>query len=114
MRLDISMLEVRADLGIGIHAPYEGHGATTIWASFGRSLALPPGDRGIRFNKAEGNGGIGIESDLCRREKVLASQGKPDEEGVNFAFAAQGACGFGDFGILLFHFPELLYMTEQS
>lgn len=41
LRLDISMLVVRADLGIGIHAPYDtGHGGYYNMASFGKSLAF--------------------------------------------------------------------------
>lgn len=41
IRLDISMLVLRADLGIGIHAPYNtGHGGYYNMPSFGKSLAL--------------------------------------------------------------------------
>lgn len=41
LRFDISMLVVRADLGIGIHAPYEtGHGGYYNMKSFGNSLAF--------------------------------------------------------------------------
>jgi len=41
LRLDISMLVVRADLGIGIHAPYNtGHGGYYNMESFGKSLAF--------------------------------------------------------------------------
>lgn len=41
LRFDISMLVVRGDLGIGIHAPYEtGHGGYYNMESFGRSLAF--------------------------------------------------------------------------
>lgn len=41
LRFDISMLVVRADLGIGIHAPYNtGHGGYYNMANFGKSLAF--------------------------------------------------------------------------
>ena len=41
LRLDISMLVLRADLGIGIHAPYNtGHGGYYNMESFGKSLAF--------------------------------------------------------------------------
>lgn len=41
LRLDISMLVIRADLGIGIHAPYNtGHGGYYNMVSFGKSLAF--------------------------------------------------------------------------
>lgn len=41
LRLDISMLVVRADLGVGIHAPYNtGHGGYYNMESFGKSLAF--------------------------------------------------------------------------
>ena len=41
LRFDISMLVVRADLGIGIHAPYStGHGGYYNMKSFGNSLAF--------------------------------------------------------------------------
>lgn len=41
LRLDISMLVVRADLGIGIHAPYNtGHGGYYNMESFSKSLAF--------------------------------------------------------------------------
>jgi outer membrane protein assembly factor BamA len=41
LRFDISMLVVRADLGIGIHAPYNtGHGGYYNMESFGKSLAF--------------------------------------------------------------------------
>lgn len=41
LRLDISMLVVRADLGIGIHAPYDtGHGGYYNMESFGKSLSF--------------------------------------------------------------------------
>ena len=41
LRVDISMLVIRGDLGIGIHAPYDtGHGGYYNMASFGKSLAF--------------------------------------------------------------------------
>lgn len=41
LRFDISMLVIRADLGIGIHAPYNtGHGGYYNMTSFGKSLAF--------------------------------------------------------------------------
>lgn len=41
LRLDISMLVIRGDLGIGIHAPYNtGHGGYYNMKSFGKSLAF--------------------------------------------------------------------------
>lgn len=41
LRLDISMLVIRADLGIGIHAPYNtGHRGYYNMESFGKSLAF--------------------------------------------------------------------------
>lgn len=41
LRFDISMLVVRADLGIGIHAPYNtGHGGYYNMVNFGKSLAF--------------------------------------------------------------------------
>lgn len=41
LRFDISMLVIRADLGIGIHAPYNtGHGGYYNMESFGKSLAF--------------------------------------------------------------------------
>lgn len=41
LRFDISMLVIRADLGIGIHAPYNtGHGGYYNMPSFGKSLAF--------------------------------------------------------------------------
>lgn len=41
LRLDISMLVIRADLGVGIHAPYNtGHGGYYNMESFGKSLAF--------------------------------------------------------------------------
>jgi outer membrane protein assembly factor BamA len=41
LRFDISMLVVRGDLGIGIHAPYNtGHGGYYNMESFGKSLAF--------------------------------------------------------------------------
>lgn len=41
IRLDISMLVIRGDLGIGIHAPYNtGHGGYYNMPSFGKSLAF--------------------------------------------------------------------------
>lgn len=41
LRFDISMLVIRADLGIGIHAPYNtGHGGYYNMANFGKSLAF--------------------------------------------------------------------------
>ena len=41
LRLDIGMLVVRGDLGIGIHAPYNtGHGGYYNMKSFGNSLAF--------------------------------------------------------------------------
>ena len=41
LRFDISMLVIRADLGIGIHAPYStGHGGYYNMPSFGKSLAF--------------------------------------------------------------------------
>ncbi len=41
LRLDIEMLVIRADLGIGIHAPYNtGHGGYYNMESFGKSLAF--------------------------------------------------------------------------
>lgn len=41
LRFDISMLVLRADLGIGIHAPYNtGHGGYYNMPSFGKSLAF--------------------------------------------------------------------------
>jgi len=41
LRVDISMLVIRGDLGIGIHAPYDtGHGGYYNMPSFGKSLAF--------------------------------------------------------------------------
>ncbi len=41
LRFDISMLVIRADLGIGIHAPYStGHGGYYNMPNFGKSLAF--------------------------------------------------------------------------
>ena len=41
LRVDISMLVIRGDLGIGIHAPYStGHGGYYNMPSFGKSLAF--------------------------------------------------------------------------
>ena len=41
LRLDISMLVIRGDLGIGIHAPYKtGHGGYYNMPNFGKSLAF--------------------------------------------------------------------------
>ncbi len=41
LRFDISMLVIRADLGIGIHAPYNtGHGGYYNMPNFGKSLAF--------------------------------------------------------------------------
>ena len=41
LRLDISMLVIRGDLGIGIHAPYNtGHGGYYNMPNFGKSLAF--------------------------------------------------------------------------
>ncbi len=41
LRVDISMLVIRGDLGIGIHAPYDtGHGGYYNMKSFGKSLAF--------------------------------------------------------------------------
>lgn len=41
LRVDISMLVIRGDLGIGIHAPYNtGHGGYYNMPSFGKSLAF--------------------------------------------------------------------------
>lgn len=41
LRFDISMLVIRADLGIGIHAPYNtGHGGYYNMVNFGKSLAF--------------------------------------------------------------------------
>lgn len=41
LRFDISMLVIRADLGVGIHAPYNtGHGGYYNMPSFGKSLAF--------------------------------------------------------------------------
>ncbi len=41
LRFDISMLVIRGDLGIGIHAPYDtGHGGYYNMESFKKSLAF--------------------------------------------------------------------------
>ena len=41
LRLDMDIIVVRADLGIGIHLPYDtGHGGYYNMESFGKSLAF--------------------------------------------------------------------------